>query len=207
MLNPSNNPPEQQHYRPPLKQFIQKHSLASCVGLWVTLVLVGSMATVGLFNPGPIEQEASNPTPSLETVQESTPQSTAKKDLPLSLFGAIALGCLGCAAGSWLLTYALRDTIQPRPSPRRLKPVKTVRKKRRVSSQQSHPVSGTPQPKPSTLTLQAPIDRRLTTKTQVTVLAPEESHPLDGGEESLADLLDVRKQQSLASLLTISQQR
>jgi hypothetical protein len=37
--------------------------------------------------------------------------------------------------------------------------------------------------------------------TQVTVLSPEESHPLDGGDESLADMLDLRKRQSLASLI------
>jgi len=35
----------------------------------------------------------------------------------------------------------------------------------------------------------------------VTVLPPEESHPLDWDEATLADMMDLRKRQSLASLL------
>jgi hypothetical protein len=37
--------------------------------------------------------------------------------------------------------------------------------------------------------------------TQVTVLPPEESNPLDWDQESLADMMDLRKRQSLSSLM------
>ncbi len=208
MLNPSNNPPDQQHYLQPLKQLVQKHPLTCCCGLWAVLVLVGSVATVGLFNPGSLEQEASNPTPSLTTVQESTPKSIVKKDLPLSLFGAVALGFLGCAAGSLLVTHALKQTSERRQPPTRLKPATSTRKKRRVSSKKRRPVPRTPQPEGSKVAFQTPDNRLATTNngklTQITVLPPEENHPLDGGDQSLADMLDMRKHQSLASLLTVS---
>jgi hypothetical protein len=201
MLNPSDNPPEQLHRLQRLKHLIYRHPFAFCCGLWVTLVLLGSFATVGLFNPGSLEQEASKPTPSPATVLESTPQSTAKKDLPLFLFGAVALGCAG---GSLFITYALRLATQRRQPSKGLKPVATVRKKRRPSSKRRRPVPRTPKPEGTELTFQT-LDRRVATTneklTQVTVLPPEESHPLDGGEESLADMLDLRKHQSLASLM------
>ena len=201
MLNPSDNPPEPQHPLPLLKYLLHKYPLAVCGGFWVVMVLLGSMATFGLFNPGPMEQEASKPTPSLATVQEPTPQSTAKKDLQLSLFGAVALGC---AAGSLLVTQALRYATQGSQPPKGLKPVATIRKKRRHPSKRRRPVSQRPTPvgvEPTFETVDKPLPITDEKLTQVTVLSPEESHPLDGGDESLADMLDLRKRQSLASLI------
>ena len=56
----------------------------------------------------------------------------------------------------------------------------------------------------SALTYQ-PVNNRLATTnkqpTQITVLPPEESHPLDRGNENLAEMMDLRKRKSLASLM------
>lgn len=128
-------------------------------------------------------------------------ESPSKKDLPLSLFGGIALGC---AVGSLLITQALKGSSQPRQSSRRAKPGATVRKKRRHPPQNSRPVSRTVQlvnPQPNFRTQPNPQPTTNNVFIPVTVMPPEASHPLDGSSESLADLLDLRKRQSLASIM------
>ncbi len=211
MLHPSNNSPKQPDRLQFLKQLVHKHPFAFCGGLWVTLVLLGSMATLGLLNPGPIEQEPSTATPGLTTFQEVKPKQSKqlkqpqqpkeskqpkeqKEGLPLSLFGAVALGCAG---GSLLITQALRYSTGRRQSVKRVKPTATVRKKRRHTSKTRHSVSSEQQPVSSALTIKT-LNNQLT---QVTVLPPEERHPLDAREESLAEMMDLRKQHSLASLM------
>jgi len=195
MLNPSGNSPEQQHQSQPLKQLIYKHPIVLGTGLWMTLIVVGYFATLGLLSPGPIEQETPKPTPAPAAVQVST----AKEDLPLSLFSAIAIGC---AAGSFLFVYVLKNSARSHQSSRRLSTASTDSKKRRRPSKRRR-VSRATQPVASpvvaSIEVRPPIpDEKLS---QVTVLSPEESHPLDRGNDSLADLLDLRKHQSLASLM------
>ncbi len=220
MLNPSDNPPEQPHRLEFLQKLLYSHPLAFWGGLWAVMVLVGSIAAVGLLNPGPIEQEASQPTPTLLTIQESVakpepskkpkpspkkaPKSSVqedKQDLPLSLFGVVALGC---AAGSLFVTQALRQSTQSYPSSKRTKPAATVRKKRRRPAKKSRPASRMPQPDVSQFSWQTQNNQPPMTDeqfTQVTVLPPEESNPLDWDQESLADMMDLRKRQSLSSLM------
>ncbi|MFB8791809.1 MAG: hypothetical protein U7123_23935 [Potamolinea sp.] len=211
MLNPSKNHPKQPLQLQSLKQLIHSHPYFFLGGLWVTLVLVGGVASFGLFNVGKVEQEGSKPTPTIETIQESTAKSTDKKDLPLSLFAAVAIGC---AAGSLLVTKALKDSSQGRSTPKRLKQVVGVSKKRRHPPRKSPPVPEKPQPVSSALTWQTidnksptievklrPTTNRAALLTRVTVLPPEENHPLDGKQENLAEMMDLRKHYTLASLM------
>lgn len=202
MLNPSNTSPEQQYPPHPLKLLIQKHPFAFWGGLWVVLIGVGSVATLGLLNPGPIAQDTPKPTPAPASVPIVTPPKEDFAFNPsLSVFGAIAIGC---ATGSVLFTYVLLNSSHSHGSSRRLRSVATISKKRRHSPKKRHPVARTTHPVAAQPVVQT-LDVRLTTfnhqMTQVTVLSPDEIHPLDRGEESLAELLDLRKRQSLASLM------
>lgn len=211
MLNSSDNFPEQQHRLEPLRQLLHKHPFLCFGGLWVLFVLLGSMSAVRLVSPGPMEQEASKSTPALTTVLESKPKQPApttvleskpKQHMPLALFGTVAIGC---AVGSLFITQALRYSSQNHQPSRILKTAATTsRKKRRQPSQKGHPVPSTQQPISSALTYQ-PVNNRLATTnkqpTQITVLPPEESHPLDKGNESLAEMMDLRKRKSLTSLM------
>ena len=198
MLKPSDNPSEQP-YRPLLlKKLLHSHPFAFWGGLWVIIVVVSAVASIGLFSPGPLELEASKPTPTLETIQETKAQ---QETIPLSLFGVLILGC---AAGSLFVTQVLRYSTQQRRSLKRLKTSGTVRKKRRRPSNKRRSIPRQPQPLSSETTLQTQSERQPTTDnplTQVTVLSPEESHPLDWGDENLAEIMDLRKRQSLASLI------
>jgi len=217
MLNPSNNPSEQPQPRLPLiERLVHNYPLVFWGLLWAVLLSAGGFAALRLLSAGPIEQEASAPAPTASTIQEtpvlplvSTPKSalttvdkfTAKQDLPLSLVGAVALGCAG---GSLLITQALRQTSNRRQAPKRLRSATNSRKKRQNPAKKRRSAPKTRQPvasKPNLVALEnrlPTIDNRLT---QVTVLSPEESHPLDGGNQNLADVMDLRKRQSLASLM------
>ena len=217
MLNPSNNPSEQPQPRLPLiERLVHNYPLVFWGLLWAVLLSAGGFAALRLLSAGPIEQEASAPAPTASTIQEtpvlplvSTPKSalntvdefTPKQDLPLSLIGAVALGCAG---GSLLITQALRQTSNRRQAPKRLKSAANRRKKRQNPAKKRRSAPKTRQPvasKPNLVALEnrlPTIDNRLT---QVTVLSPEESHPLDGGNQNLADVMDLRKRQSLASLM------
>lgn len=236
MLNLSNNPSELQHRLQSFKLLLYKHPFVFCGGLWVVLVLLGGVATLGLFNAGPIEEGSSRRLPSLTTFEkvtakphtlkiwksstpkqtpvttqkESTPEqvpftsleeSAPKQNLPLSLFAAIALGCAG---GSLLLTQILKYSAQSEQNSRRLKPTGTIRRKRRTPPTKSGSIARTPQPVSSQSNFQAlnqPIATTNRHLAQITVLPPEQSHPLDGGKESLADMMDLRKRYSLSSLM------
>lgn len=236
MLNISSNPSELQHRLQAFKQLLYKHPFAFCGGLWVVLVFIAGVATLGLFNPGSIEEGGSRPLPPhttfekvtgkppsfkiwksskpeptpVMTQKDSTPEqvpftsieeSTPKQDLPLSLLGAIALGCAG---GSLLLTQILKYSAESYEKSRRLKPVGTIRKKRRNPPPKSRPVPRPPQSvnsKPKSQDINQSIVTQDRSLAQITVLPPEQSHPLDGGKESLADMMDLRKRYSLSSLM------
>jgi hypothetical protein len=193
MLNPSDHSPEQPDNSHPLKLLIQKHPFVFWGGLWITLISVGSFAALGLLNPGPTEQNTPKPTPAPPTVQVSAP----REDLPLSLFTAIAIGC---AAGSFLFVYVLKNSARSHQFSRRLNSTATITKKRRQVKKRpvakitkiiSQPVTS------SALSTLQPKEKH----SQVTVLSPEEASPLDRGDNSLADMLDLRKRQSLDSLM------
>lgn len=252
MLNlSSNSSSELQHRSQSLKLLIYKHPFAFCGCLWVALVLLGGVATLGLVNPGPTEKGGSRQLPPLTTFEAVTPKpptlkiwkkstpkpsplasqqesrpksppltnqpdsaleqssftsqqnSAPQQDFPLWLFGAVALGCAG---GSYLVTQLLRYSAQGHDNPKRLKPVGTIRKKRPNPPKTNHPIPKTPQhvgSQPNAQTSNKPVVTLNKNLTQVTVLPPEQSHPLDGGRgrENLAEMMDLRKRYSLSSLM------
>ncbi|MGB5963186.1 MAG: hypothetical protein WBG73_21295 [Coleofasciculaceae cyanobacterium] len=189
MLNPSDHSPEQLDNSHPLKQLIQKHPFLFWGGLWTSLIFVGSFAALGLLTPGPMEQDTPKPTPAPAAVQISTP----REDLSLSLFAAIAIGC---ASGSFLFVYILKNSARSHQASRRLNSPATITKKRRQVKKR--PVAKVRQT--ATTTAISPLASEQK-RSQITVLSPEESHPLDQGDDSLANLLDLRKRQSLDSLM------
>jgi hypothetical protein len=169
-----------------------------------------TLSTIQQIVPKPSVFKAQLPSP--KTV-ENTPtekfttterSSAPPRNVPLSslmLFGTVAIGC---AAGSILLTHLLRQAAQERTDPRGLKPSGTLRKRRRKPSPKRSSHTQMPQPEDLPTNRQG-LDQSLTITThhptQITVLPPEHSHPLDGKKESLAEMMDLRKRQSLASLM------
>lgn len=230
MLNPSTNGSIQRLSLQIFQHLLHKHPLAFLGGTWASLMLVAYLAACGLLSPGSMEREKPPETtpsamvedsrtdlPSSTAVQGSqTPQpaSTAVQDLPTSqrgftkvrvsspeegmpmwLFGALALSC---ATGTLLIYGSLRHS-QPRRTPVKRKetsqkasPTTAIRKKRQLPSRRHRLKKPISMPQPPRSVADQPV---------VTVLPPDESHPLDWGEDSLADMMDLRKRQSLSSLL------
>jgi hypothetical protein len=109
-------------------------------------------------------------------------ETAASANLPLWIFGAIALSCAG---GSLLLTLVLKQASAN--STRRRKAARRRKKRSTLSRRQSQRV---PSPR-----------QQPTPEPQVTILPPDISHPLDGDQEDLAAEMDLRRHHSLSSLL------
>lgn len=202
MLNPSDNRPAQRLNLDVLIQLSHKRPIAFWGGLWASIILVAAIAATGLISTGPSELEKPEPKPTPTPVFDQAPspppttiasgQNAASVGMPLWFYGAIATSC---ATGTLLILIALRL----KPSRRRRQPLKrsttapaAVRKKRPPSPKRRQVSSRPMQPPPVTPVSAQPV---------VTILPPEESHPLDWGDDSLADMMDIRKRQSLSSLM------
>jgi hypothetical protein len=178
-----------------------------------------------LVDPVPAQTtvpESSTPLPSLSPTEDSQtalPGFTAvpepeveapkKEKVPSWLYAAIAFGFCG---GSLLIALNVNRTSRRKSLKRPragTKPVSTssVGKKRIAKSKTAtlaRPMQRRPmlQNQPSVDGIQvAPIPRTASARSEVTVVPAEENHPLDWGEESLAEVMDLRKRQPLAALL------
>ncbi|MBD2388020.1 hypothetical protein [Cylindrospermum sp. FACHB-282] len=141
-----------------------------------------------------------------ETIEASINTSTQEGDsTPLWVVFAIALSC---GTGSWIIWRWA--TPRWKRSLKRSQHLQKVRK--RIKRHQQRLVEGRyPRLSPSfsnnsaAFILPPSLKEAFTNLPQsehlVTVLPPEESHHLDDSKESLADLLDIRKQSSLSSIL------
>ncbi|NES18895.1 MAG: hypothetical protein F6K41_08200 [Symploca sp. SIO3E6] len=247
----SDNLPEQEYALANFHKLLQKHPFVFWGGLWAILITIITVATMGLFDPGSIEEEEPKSEPAPTQIQESPePKSPKEQDWSLPLFSAVVLGCVG---GSLLVTNALRQSAQRRRSPKRLKPSGVVHQPKRLPAKRRRPPAARkPQPAASVKTQpnirqnpqppnirqnpqppnirqnpQPPNIRQNpqtpnipqnpqtpnipqnpqnhipsnTQPTQVTVLSSEDNHPLDSKPESLAEMMDLRRRQSLKSLM------
>ena len=140
------------------------------------------------------------PQPAIATIPESTPG----EGFPLSVFAGLAIGC---GVGSFVVSQLVKKATQPYQSV-------TVRKKTQNISKKHRPVPRKPQVAYSKPIVQPPhnqsphnqppynqspiIEKQ---QTKVTVVSASENHPLDGKEETLAEMLDLRKRKSLSALM------
>lgn len=233
MLNPSDNPANNQHLPKALPLLIQKYPWAFWGTIWAGILVVGSVAGFGMIYPGPVEQKASQPQPTITTIQQFTtgskpqpssvilppvaiqpppvikpqpaiappapgiatiPTSTPGEGFPLSVFAGLAIGC---GVGSFVVAQLVKKANQPYQSA-------TIRKKTQKISKKHRPVPRKPQVAHSKPIVQPPhyqppiIEKQ---ETKVTVMSASENHPLDRKEETLAEMLDLRKRKSLSSLM------
>jgi hypothetical protein len=156
----------------------------------------GAFALYSLGNPGQVAQEEPEQTPVI--VEEPiNPPSENSNPTPLWMVAAIALSC---GSGCWIVFRMLNRTKQPQKVPKqvnrhqvRLPEARYTRLEPLLPKNQPIFV---PQPQLMPL-MQIPSK----TKHLVTVLPAEHKHHLDKGTESLADLMDLRKDSSLSAVL------
>ncbi len=149
----------------------------------------------------PSPAPAAKPSPAAKPAPKAVPQAPeSESGIPLWVFGAIALGCAG---GSLVVSRLL--TASPSAPTRRRGPARKTNKpvlkaqtrqpKRKVRAQKPQGRRQAPLRSP------APQNMAPASQPMVTVLAPEESHPLDWGETSLAEAMDIRKRRPISSIL------
>lgn len=212
MLNSSDHSSEQHNYLQELQHLVNRYPFVFWGTIWGFLVLVGTVAAVGLLNPGRIESDKSVPKPLVSTILESTANSSKKSDspiisstedsspqegFPLSLFLGLAFGCAG---GSLLVTHAFRQSTQTRQL---IKPSQSSRRKKRRRPINPRQVSSSQSAahKPAIETLDSLVPVVPESEIEVTVVPDQEKNPLDQEEQSLAEILDLRKRESLASIM------
>lgn len=166
-------------------------------GVWAFLLLITAIAIFSLTYTGGVQHKEPEPTPrAAENPAETSSQKGSP--MPLLLLGAVALSCV---AGSLVLAKRRLATSSQQPTKLRQRQRSSARgltrRQQRKQLLQEPPPIPTPPEEPQPPVAPVPAE----TEPVVTVLPPEESHPLDAGEESLVEMMDIRKNRSLSSLL------
>jgi len=150
-------------------------------GVWALLLstaaFVSSVAIFSLVHTGYVAHEEPQPA----TARERDSSQTTPVNL-LWVLGAVALTC----SVGYLASKHLKGSLRAK-DPQQSKQKRLRRRQR--------PISQLP---PPTLVEPSPVAEA---EPVVTVLPPEENNPLDKHEESLAEMMDIRKQQSLSAIL------
>lgn len=209
---------------------LYKHPLLVLGGTWTLLLLAAAIAAIGLINVGPLKSppkpmpqtvlQYPNPVPP----ESNVPEKPNQQEIPLWIYAAITLGC---ASASLLIALSVRNS-QPSLPRKRVKRIKKIVKARplplapspqkiggmrekKLLPQQGENFSSKTQQRPPQKRRQVvaqskqqsarPQQPSFTIQPTVTVLPAQESHHLDRSQEGLAELMDLRKRQSLRSLM------
>ena len=208
------NSPEQEKKLIPSHHMVRLPTLMIWLGLWSTVVAVclmlASMSLSGILSAGPEPLETSSSTTkrdsstaqtSLTTSQTESSEEDKPVSLPIWLFAV--LGCASAGGAFFVTQVLMRSSAPPRltkKSPQRRKvnrskvtKLKHGKKQVARANRQQKPRVARPQTQPQSIP-QAP-------QTNVTVLSSQERSPLDNREESLADLMDIRKRGSMPNVM------
>lgn len=203
-------------------RLMQTRPLIILGGVWTLVMVVALVALSGLLNPSMSISKGHQPAGvSNARVVRGAQPAKPQSGIPLWLFGAIALSCAG---GSVLIAKQAARPPRPRKNAKfkRLKPYASkataaLTPKPQTPSKEYSPLPpiqlqtriarAVPVSLASSTNLVPSVHPHAQTSIQrspdvpVTVVPSEESHPLDWGNASLADALDLRKQRSVSSWL------
>ncbi|MBD2066886.1 hypothetical protein H6F93_04965 [Leptolyngbya sp. FACHB-671] len=174
-----------------LMRALCRHPFLLWGSLW-TILLITVQVTLNSFLLNPefvtqseqIQEPAAIESPATPASPSVSPSVEDKDSLPLWSFGAIAFSC---AIASLMVSQRLRQPPNSRKPKRASVSPRILAQNGAIS--QSRPTA--PALKPSTL-------RTESEEPGVSVVPTEESHPLDWGEENLADNLDIRYRRPLS---------
>lgn len=175
---------------------VQRYPVLLLSGVWVLWVVIIGFSVKGLLHVDTFEVEPPQPEIVADAPQipELKPQLQAK---PASSFGLLAAIAVSCGVTSLLLAKQFTPA----------KPQRGLVFKHQTAAAKAEMANYPPRKGESKLARRSSVDgasRRstpVTAQPTVTVLPPEENHPLDWGNASLADRMDIRKQKSLSNYL------
>lgn len=183
---------------------LTRHPLLLLIGLLATCLGSATLALYSLIHVSDVEPAESESVATVVEVPTST-NTDASNPIPLWMIVAIALSC---ASGCWVILRLVNLPKQRTTDVNKRVPVtrpSTVNRRQRVARQtvKPQPVFASVQPLAAIATggslSIASVSSR--PKPVMSILPAEQKHPLDGGKESLADLVDWRKHNSLSALL------
>ncbi|MBW4562396.1 MAG: hypothetical protein KME32_14835 [Mojavia pulchra JT2-VF2] len=182
-----------------LINLLARHPWLLLIGLSAIFVGSAVLALYSLGSAGSVQQpEEPETSPDLLTVLEEpipTPSETSDPT-PLWMIAAIALSCgSGCFIILRLLKHPAKGQKAQKQKRYQTSLVQGQQQRLEPQTLRNPPVFV---PSPS---LRPLVSMQANTKPLMTVLPPDHRHRLDKSRESLADLLDLRKQSSLPTLL------
>jgi len=176
---------------------VRRYPIASVLGVWATLLLLGGLSTAALVNVNNSKAAKITQVPSVEPslnseilpTQYSSTADHQQPGLPWLSFGAIALTCtLGCI----VFSQTLRSTGY-KPVLRKASKAKSFTPSAEIDCQDFLPSPPRSQSEDSS--------RAAALVKSVTVVPKQQNHPLDWDEPSLADSLDMRQRRPLSHWL------
>lgn len=184
---------------------LAKHPWLLLLGLLVIPVSIAVFAFGNLIQVVDVAQDETEKSPNVRI--EETIKTPAQTSNSKPLWMVFAMGyaaplaiALGCGTGSWIIWRSLKRSNHLQKARKHIKRhqqgLVQSRYPRLNPSLSNNSIAFVPPPSLKEAFTNLPQSEHL-----VTVLPPEESHHLDDNKESLADLLDIRKQSSLSSIL------
>ncbi|HIK08163.1 MAG TPA: hypothetical protein IGS40_26345 [Trichormus sp. M33_DOE_039] len=175
---------------------LTRHPLLLLIGFLATCLGSATLALYSLIHVSDVEQAESESVPAVVEVPVTT-NTDMSNPIPLWMVVAIALSC---ASGCWVILRLVNQPKQrPTVSNQRVAAARpsTTKRRQRLARQtlKPQPLFASVKPLPAI----APLSSRQASV--MSILPPEQKHPLDSGKESLADLVDWRKHNSLSALL------
>nr|MDZ8102009.1 hypothetical protein [Nostoc sp. DedSLP01] len=175
---------------------VAHHPWLLLTGFLAMFLAGGGFALYSLGNAGPVKEDEPESPPVIVEEPIYTPSENSNPT-PLWMVAAIALSC---GSGCLVIFRVLNRKPQPQKVPKpinrhhtRLAETRNTRLEPRLPKDQPIFV---PQRQ-----LMPVMQAQPKTKHLVTVLPPEHKHHLDTRKESLADLMDLRKDSSLSAIL------
>lgn len=179
----------------PLVAFVQRYPILVWSGVWVLLALMIWLGVRGLLHVDTLEVESPQPevVTNIPQVPQLEPQLQAK---PASSFGLLAAIAVSCGVTSLLLA---KQFTPAKPQRKLVLKRQTAPVNPEIAARQtSQEVESITRPSSAdAMSQQSAVKNHPT----VTVLPPEENHPLDWGNASLAEMMDIRKQKSPSNYL------
>ncbi|NJR50225.1 MAG: hypothetical protein HC780_12315 [Leptolyngbyaceae cyanobacterium CSU_1_3] len=176
-----------------LVAFTQRQPFLLWSSVWlltISLTWVGARSLIVVDS-----SEIEKPPPEVAASAQTSQQSRFEAK-PASSFGLLAAIALGCGGMSFLLAKQL--------SPSKPQPRLVTRPKPRTAAH-AQPTGVAIAPLPIAPLPIAPLPRSTpvvsVSPPVVTIVPPEEAHHLDWGNTNLADMMDIRKQKSVSSLM------
>ncbi|MBW4615546.1 MAG: hypothetical protein KME21_20170 [Desmonostoc vinosum HA7617-LM4] len=181
-----------------LINLVAHHPWLLFTGLLAMLLGSAAVALYSISHVGRVAEEEPEKIPEVVVEQPITTPSENSNPTPLWMVAAIALSCgSGCLIIFRLFNRSKQPLKVPKPSINRHQAHLTQSRYPKTEPRlPKNPPVFVPQQQ---LTPVTPLTAK--SKPLVTVLPPEHKHHLDKRQESLAELLDIRKQSSLSTIL------